>query len=138
MATVLMEKLGARCVNNLHKINLFCAKITIPPHPGKFQLANGKQIRVLCQCLLSVEACTRKPHILIKYYCVERGPLSKSKRFEKIKFSHRQKSCYYTMQRGLTTAPSFSGKRRTVDLSYLQLVSFEFWVYLFIKLNVNL
>lgn len=98
-----MEKLGARCVNNLHKINLFCAKITIPPHPGKFQLANSKQIRILSQCLLRVEVCTRKPHILIKYYCVERGPMSKSKRFEKIKFSHRQKSCYYTMQRGLTT-----------------------------------
>lgn len=33
IAIVLMEKLGARCVNNLHKINLFQAEIMIPPHP---------------------------------------------------------------------------------------------------------
>lgn len=33
MAMVLMGELGARCVYNLHKINLFYAKIMIPPHP---------------------------------------------------------------------------------------------------------
>lgn len=55
-----MGKLGARCVYNLHKINLFYAKIMIPPHPD-FQLANGKQIRILCQCLLKVEICVLKP-----------------------------------------------------------------------------
>lgn len=31
---VLMGKLGARSVYNLHKINLFYAKIMIPPHPN--------------------------------------------------------------------------------------------------------
>jgi len=30
---VLMGKLGARCAYDLHKINLFYAKIMIPPHP---------------------------------------------------------------------------------------------------------
>lgn len=28
---LLMEKLGARCVNNLHKINTFYVKIMTPP-----------------------------------------------------------------------------------------------------------
>lgn len=56
--------------------------------------------------------------------------IEKSMGFEKIKISHKQKSCYYTMQRSLTTMLSFLGKRCTVDLNYLQPVSFEFWVYL--------
>ena len=73
MAMVLMGKQSARCAYNLPQTNLFYAKITIPPPPDSSRQMVSKYI--YCQCLLKVEFCVLKPNILIKYYCVGRGPL---------------------------------------------------------------
>lgn len=84
---------------------------------------------------MKTEFCFLKPNILVKY-CGE-GVIEKSKEFVKDCFptskNHATIPC-----KGVLHNAIFLTKRCTVDLSYLQLVSLEFWAYLLFELNINL
>lgn len=67
------EKLGARCVNNLHKTNRSIWEWSHPVLIPACKYTVGKYVHY--HCLLKMEFCFLKPNILVKYYCVEREPL---------------------------------------------------------------